>query len=70
MALRAENPEPEAFQQELSTPRPVNLYYTSCLLKRSSPSTTTSFLVLFLAFFPSSHVLLTPRLVSQVLSGG
>lgn len=69
MVLRAGNPEHEAFQQELSTPRPENLYYSSCLLKCSSPS-TTSFLVLFLAFFPSSHVLLTPRLVSQVLSGG
>lgn len=52
MALRAENPEPEAFQQELSTPRPVNLYYSSCLLKCSSPSTTTSFPSAVFSLFP------------------
>lgn len=73
--LEIGNPEPEAFPERFGCPPALYVFctfYNSCLPEYSSPSTDVFIAsVLFSLVFPSSHVvLLTPRLVSQVISGG
>lgn len=71
--LEIGNSDPEAFQKELGVSQPCtrSVRFTTAL-KHGSPSTNVFIAcILFSLVFPSSRVvLLTPRLVLQVISGG